>query len=214
MASSIRSFYQVCCRSYYLRVSTFFQSFVSVFAVLRAPIFLLSSSLHLILCPPLILSRGIVLSYTLKNRTHFSSTLIEFLPPFLKPKLLTSPSQFLCIQLIFSPDLLVEFLVFCQQEQATFVLLTKRHESFRDGKWKKNNETEEAEASPFFPSFSQTSIDFRGSLLRLEKSQRITIGAAPLPPCKTRDKVLSTCNSISLQFEQLSMDNVYTFART
>lgn len=173
--------------------------------------------------PPFTLS-FVRLSFSLEvsfYRTHlktvhtFRALSSNSSPPFLKPKLLTSPSQFLCIQLIFSPDLLVEFLVFCQQEQATFVLLTKRHESFRDGKLKKNNETEEAEASPFFPSFSQTSIDFRGSLLRLEKSQRITIGAQhPSPPCKTRDKVLSTCNSISLQFEQLSMDNVYTFART
>lgn len=139
MASSIRSFYQVCCRSYYLRVSTFFPF----------------SPLSLI--PGLFLLFVQVSFYrTVKNRTQFSSTLIEFR----RPKLLRFVERrFLCIQLIFSPDLLRRVSRFCQQEQATSVL-TKCHESFRGGKpgEKKKNKT----VSPFTGSWR---IDFCGRLL-------------------------------------------------
>lgn len=162
MASSIRSFYQVCCRSYYLRVSTFFPSFVSVFAFF----FVLPFSPSFFLPYPLSASHSLKVSF---YRTHLktvhtfralsSNSLLPFSSP--RSKLLTSePSRFLCIQLIFSPDLLVEFLVFCQQEQATFVPLTKRHESFRDGKWKE----EQRKSRNRLLFFVKRSIDLRGSL--------------------------------------------------
>lgn len=158
MASSIRSFYQVCCRSYYLRVSTFFPGLRFCLRVPRAPISLLSFSPFTFSFVRLPFSRGIVLSYTLKNRTHFSSTLIEFPPP--RPKLLSSPSQFLCIQLIFSPDLLRRVSRFLPtKNKQPSSLLTKRHESCRgeNGKWKKNNET--AQVSLLLLDFFRSNVD-------------------------------------------------------
>ena len=66
MASSIRSFYQVCCRSYYLRVSTFFPSFVSVFAFF----FVLPFSPSFFLPYPLSASHSLKVSF---YRTHLKT---------------------------------------------------------------------------------------------------------------------------------------------
>lgn len=133
------------------------RGFVSVFAFLVLPFpFFLSLPLP----SPSFASHSLEVSFyrTHLKTVHTFRALSSNSPP--RPKLLSSPSQFLCIQLIFSPDLLRRVSRFLPtKNKQPSSLLTKRHESCRgeNGKWKKNNET--AQVSLLLLDFFRSNVD-------------------------------------------------------